>query len=111
MPRNQDRIFIGIYNAVLCIDPKDGSELWRSKVKNAGFVNVMWDGDMLLASSGGELFRIDPRDGTLMWQNKLKGLGMGVVTMASTRQPLSGTNVTPSEQARRNAASSAAAGA
>jgi outer membrane protein assembly factor BamB len=111
MARYQERLFIGIGNVVLALDPKDGSELWRTKLKSAGFVNVMWDGELLLAASGGEVFRIDPQHGAIIWQNKLKGLGMGIVTFASSRQPGNAGGVPGAEQSRRNAAAAGAASA
>ena len=110
MPRLEERLFIGIKNMVLCLDARDGSEIWRTKlgtgslVETGTFVNVFWDGEMLLASSSGEIFCLDPKTGALNWQNKLKGLGTGLVTFASTRLPSSSTIAASSEQLRRAAA-------
>lgn len=89
MARSEHKLFVGIKDVVVAVDPRDGSEIWRSKIAGAmdGFVNVMWDGEMLIAASAGEVYRLDPKTGAIMWHNKFKGLGLGVVTVASTRQP------------------------
>lgn len=88
MPRDQrHRLFVGIYNSVVALDTRDGSESWRTKLGGSSFVNVYWDGEELFASAKGEVFRIDPNGGAVLWRSPLKGLGTGAVTMASTRRP------------------------
>ena len=87
MPRIQHVLFVGIYNSVVALDPKDGSEVWRQKLGGMSFVNVYFDGEDLFAATKGELFCLDRKTGAVMWHNKLKGLGTGYVTMASTRMP------------------------
>jgi glucose dehydrogenase len=93
MPREpRQLLYIGVYNSVLAIDTRDGSEVWRAKLGGMSFVNVHWDGEDLFATTKGELFRLDPKSGAVVWHNKLKGLGHGVVTMVTTRQPSTGGN-------------------
>jgi outer membrane protein assembly factor BamB len=101
MRRNQHLLFVGIRDQVIALDPKDGSEMWRTKVAGGmgGFVNVMWDGETVIAASNGEVYRLDPRSGEIVWHNKLKGLGLGFVTLASTRQPAVSGNVTAAQAA------------
>lgn len=84
MPRKQVRppIYIGIYGTVLALDPSTGEERWRVKLKSAHFVSVVLVDDLLLASTGGELYSLDKKDGSILWHNKLKGLGHGLVTVA-----------------------------
>jgi len=91
MARIRDVLFVGIYNSVVALDPRDGSELWRSKLGGGTLLNVHWDGTDLFASTKGEVFRLDPRDGQVVWHNKLKGLGTGFVTLASNRAATSAT--------------------
>ncbi|MBC7791441.1 MAG: PQQ-binding-like beta-propeller repeat protein [Anaerolineae bacterium] len=110
MPRDiQELLFVGIKSEVVAIRRKDGSEVWRTKVKGSGFVNVLWDGEGLFAAGSGEVFRLNPTDGGIMWHNQMKGLGIGVVSMASLRAEQRSTSYqTTAEQMRREAASAAA---
>lgn len=88
MPRDPRHVlYIGIYNSVLALDTRDGSEVWRTKIGGMSFVNVLWDGEELYVSSKGECWRLDPKNGSILWHNKLKGLGHGIITMVTTRQP------------------------
>ena len=111
MPRNQKhQLFVGIHNSVVAMDPSDGSELWRSKL-GGGFVSVMWDGTQLFASAKGQVFCLDPRDGAILWNSPLKGLGMGLVTMTSSRVSGANSQSTMAEVQHRAAAASAGAAA
>jgi outer membrane protein assembly factor BamB len=86
MPRDpRHLLYIGVYNSVLALDTRDGTEVWRAKIGGMSFVNVLWDGEELYASSKGECFRLDPKTGDVLWHNRLKGLGHGVITMVTTR--------------------------
>ena len=88
MPRDpRHLLYLGLYNSVIALDTKDGSEVWRAKLGGMSFVNVHWDGEELYASTKGECFRLDPKTGAVVWHNKLKGLGHGIVTMVTTRAP------------------------
>jgi len=45
MPRDpRILVFVGIKNAVVALDEKTGYEIWRTEVRAAGFVYVVWDG-------------------------------------------------------------------
>jgi outer membrane protein assembly factor BamB len=89
MPRDlRTLIFVGIKNAVVAVDAHTGDEVWRAKLTGmASFVTVLWDGEFLVASADGEVFGLDWRDGTITWHNKMKGLGLGFVSLASSRAP------------------------
>ena len=111
MPREaRETVFVGIRNAVIALDRRDGSETWRAELPNHGFVTVLWDGEALLAASGGEVFRLDPATGERIWHNKMRGLGLGVVSLASTHAPAQSTRPyeTIAEQKRRESAAAAA---
>ena len=110
MPRDiQELVFVGIKDVVVAVRRRDGVEIWRTKLKGGGFVNVFWDGEGLFAAGGGEVFRVDPKDGSILWHNKMKGLGVGVVSLASLRAEQRSTAYeTTAEQMRREAASAAA---
>lgn len=106
----QDLLFVGIKNCVVALDPRDGAEVWRIKLKGSTFVSVLWDGDALYATSQGEVSRLDPNSGAVMWQNPLKGLGLGLVCLASSQRPVSSASYeTTAAQLQRQAAAAAAA--
>jgi len=113
MPRDpRILVFVGIKNAVVALDEKTGFEVWRTEVRAAGFVYVVWDGAALYAASGGEVWRVNPQTGELIWHNELKGLGRGLLSIASTRAPGPQSNlqaIAAYQAAEAAAAASAAA--
>jgi len=82
----RDAIYIGVQGTVLALDPSAGSELWRTPLKGNGFVNVVHQGRVIIATTRGEVFALDRATGHVIWNNKLKGLGMGFVTIAGAGQ-------------------------
>lgn len=72
-------LYIAVGGHAVCIDPRNGDEVWRTKLKGASFATIAIINGQLLAGASGELFCLDPRTGSILWHNKLKGLGMGVV--------------------------------
>ena len=102
MPRNpRHLLFVGIYHSVAALDTRNGEEVWRTKIGGMTFVNVLFDGVELFATTKGEAFRLDPQTGALVWQSKLPGLGRGTATLASTRAPTGGAGATAAESVRR----------
>ncbi|HEV7991920.1 MAG TPA: PQQ-binding-like beta-propeller repeat protein [Gemmatimonadaceae bacterium] len=113
MPRDlPSLLYVGIKNSVVALDIATGMELWRTKLKGHDFVNVLFDGVSLVASNAGELFGLDPTTGAVLWHNTMKGMGLGIVSLASSRVP-SGTSAGASGAtlARQQAAMDAAAAA
>ena len=104
--RGQGVVFIGIRGTVLALDSATGTELWRTPIKGADFVNVALVDGGLYASARGELFALDPETGFILWSNKLKGLGMGLVTIAGSSQAPPGAAELRRRQAQAAAASS-----
>ena len=102
-------LFVGIKDVVIALNPVDGGEVWRTKLKGGDFVTVLWDGENLFAANNGEVFRLDPASGGILWQNPMKGLRTGVVSLASSRTepPARSPYETIAQQKRREAASSA----
>jgi outer membrane protein assembly factor BamB len=102
----QGVIYIGIRGTVLSLDSATGTELWRTPIKGANFVNVaLVDGGLYAAASGE--FALNPATGHILWNNKLKGLGIGFVTIAGSSQ----MPPAAAEVRRRQAQAAAAAGA
>jgi outer membrane protein assembly factor BamB len=101
MPRDpQMLVYVGIRSSVVALDERSGVEVWRAKLKGSDFVTVLWDGQALFAANGGEVFRLDPQSGALIWRNELKGLGLGIVSLASSRTA-DGSTGTSTAQAKK----------
>lgn len=101
-------IFVGIKNSVIAVDARTGDEVWRAKLKGS-FVTVLWDGEFLVAATNGEVFGLDPRDGTIIWHNQMKGLGLGFVSLASSREPTTTSSPVVAAAAHHRAQQSSAA--
>ena len=102
MPRDpQNFIFVGVKNSVVALDDKTGTEMWRAKLRSSDFVSVLWDGEALIAANSGEVWRLDPRTGAMLWHNQLKGLGRGLISLASTRLPMSQSDADLLNEKRR----------
>jgi len=109
MPRDvRTIIYVGIKSSVVALDLKSGEEVWRTKLKGYDFVTVLWDGQALVAANAGEVFALDPESGAILWNNKLKGLGMGVVSLASSRVPTDPNATVPGAATTRQRAQAAA---
>jgi outer membrane protein assembly factor BamB len=106
-------IFVGIGSTVVALNDQTGDEAWRTKLRSADFASVLWDGAVLLAATGGEVYRLDPDTGETLWHNTLKGLGRGLISLASLRAPAGagGTTSAMSKKIRDEQAAAAAAAA
>lgn len=80
----QDLVFIGIRGHAMALDRATGTEVWRTALKGAEFVNVAVDGNDVFASARGQMFCLEASTGTLRWRNTLNGLGWGIVSIAGT---------------------------
>lgn len=105
----ENMLFVGIKNHIVALDSKDGSELWRTKLKISDFTTVLWDGAELYAANGGEAYRLDPESGAILWHNKMKGLGFGVVSFARAGAEKRTAYETVAAQKKREQAKSAGA--
>jgi outer membrane protein assembly factor BamB len=75
-------IYLGIKGSVIALDAATGQQAWVQKLKGSDFVNVGLVGDVVLATTHGEIFGIDAQSGAIRWHDPLKGYGWGLVTMA-----------------------------
>jgi hypothetical protein len=101
--------FVGIRGSVLALDINTGEQVWVARLRGANFVNVVLQGDLVLASCDGEIFCLEPFTGQVRWHNPLKGYGLGLATIATTESPGNGPGPLLDEKRRRDAQSSAAA--
>lgn len=81
-----DKLFLGINNHVVCVNKKDGAELWKTKLRSSTITNVYYEANSVFAYSGGHLYCLNAQDGEIIWENQLKGLGYGTCIIASEHQ-------------------------
>ena len=96
MARNA--IYIGVRGSVLALDPSTGAQLWQTELTGSGFVNIVLQGKLILATTKGEIFALDPASGATVWHNKLTGFGLGFVTIAGASQAPVGAAIDASQQ-------------
>ena len=78
-----NQLYLGMSGHVVCINKRDGSEVWRTKIKGGQLTNVVVDGELVFAYSGGHLFCLSAADGRVHWENPLRGLGYGHCILAA----------------------------
>jgi outer membrane protein assembly factor BamB len=106
MSRFSEVIFIGVKGTVVALDRATGAERWRTHLRGSDFVNVVLDGDVVLATTKGEIHCLDAASGGVRWVNKLAGFGFGMVSIGSASGQQS---LNAAEKHRRDAAAAAAA--
>jgi outer membrane protein assembly factor BamB len=97
-----DLVFIGIKGSVIALTRATGVQVWVRRLKGSDFVNLVLDGETILASCYGEIFCMDALTGKAMWHNPLKGFGLGLATIATKSNPVSGSTAVLSEKLRRD---------
>jgi outer membrane protein assembly factor BamB len=104
-----DLVFIGIKGSVVGLNRFTGQQVWATHLKGADFVNVVLQGEVVLASCCGEIFCLNPLTGQGLWHNPLKGFGRGLATIA-TEHTL-GSSLAPvlAEKRRRDEQAAASA--
>jgi outer membrane protein assembly factor BamB len=103
-------LYIGVRGTVLALDRRTGGEVWRAPLKGSDFVNLVKEGDQLLAATRGEIFCLDARTGALIWSNGLRGMGYGIVSIAGAPQPPAAALTAQMDEERRRSSSSASVG-
>jgi hypothetical protein len=103
----QDLIYVGLNGRVAALDRSTGEIVWewRSPKPGAGYVTLLVDGNLLIASVSGYTYGLDARTGDQLWFNELKGYGVGVASIAS----MGGSTSQVLQAAAANAAAAAAA--
>ena len=96
-------VYVGIKGTVLALDRRTGVAVWQTPLKGSQFVNVVFDGDCVLATARGEVYCLDPLTGQIRWNNPLTGMGWGLITIA-------GSSIVPmAEQQSQDAQAASAA--
>jgi outer membrane protein assembly factor BamB len=101
-------IFLGVKGSVIAVDTATGQPVWEAQLKGTDFVNVVLDGNNLLATTRGEIFCLDPQTGGIRWHNPLRGYGWGLVTIAGAGIAQN-TGVVTAEKQRQDQQRAAAA--
>ena len=100
------KLFVaGIRDVVICLDAKNGDEIWKvdfpnqtkSSVPSFGFVcSPLIDGEHLYVQAGGAFTKLRTKDGSIVWQVLKDGGGMSggafsspvIATIAGVRQAI-----------------------
>ena len=81
-----DVVYLGFNLRVLALDRLTGEIAWEWKSpKGSGFVSLLLDADLLIASVNGYTYGLNPTTGEQLWFNPLKGYGFGTPCLASMR--------------------------
>jgi putative pyrroloquinoline-quinone binding quinoprotein len=107
--KTSELVFIGIKGSVVALNRATGEQVWATRLKGLNFVNVVLQGEVVLASCDGEIFCLDPLTGTARWHNPLKGFGMGLATIATETNLGSGTATVLAEKLRHDEQAAASA--
>jgi outer membrane protein assembly factor BamB len=102
-------IFVGIKGSVVALNRANGQQIWATRLKGGDFVNVVLDGNVVLATTAGEIFCLDPMTGEGFWHNPLKGFGRDLATIATQANPGPQNLAALSEKRRQQQAAAAAA--
>ncbi len=87
-----DLVFVGIRGSVVALNRHTGEQVWATRLKGWDFVNVVLEGNRILASSYGEIFCLDALTGKGRWHNPLKGYGRGLAAIVTSENPASGNS-------------------
>lgn len=87
LPSPTGIIFGGIRGRVVAFDRTSGNVVWSTHLNGGDFVNLVFAGRDLYASTQGELFCVDAGTGQIRWHNRLKGYGRGLMTIATSETP------------------------
>ncbi len=81
----QDLIFVGLNARVAALDRSTGEIIWewRAPKPPTGYVTLLVDRDLLIASVSGYTYGLDAKTGEQLWFNELKGYGVGVTSIAT----------------------------
>jgi outer membrane protein assembly factor BamB len=91
-------VFVGINGNVIRLDGATGDGQWLAELTGSGFVNVLLDGDRVIATTNGEVFCLDAATGKRIWHNGLSGQGFGLAGIAI---PNAATNAAPLAEKQR----------
>ena len=107
--KTSDLVFTGIKGSVVALNRATGQQVWAKRLKGYDFVNVVLDGERMLAACCGEIFCLDPLTGDVLWHNPLKGFGTGLATITTEAGAGSELTAVLAEKQRRDQAAASTA--
>jgi outer membrane protein assembly factor BamB len=84
-----DTLFVGLKGHVIALNKRDGSQLWKTKLRHGllvggdSFVTVLAERERIYAHTQGRLFCLDAGTGEVLWSNELAGLGYDISMLAA----------------------------
>lgn len=78
-------IFVGLNGYVVALDRNTGEIVWYNDQMKSGYVTLLLDGDLLIASTNGYIYCLDPRRGKILWHNPMTGYGTAPTSLISVR--------------------------
>ena len=106
--KTSDLLFIGIKGSVVALHRDSGQQIWSIHLEGSDFVNVLVEGDVVVATTSGEVFQLDALSGNSLWHNPLKGFGLGLASIATAGSPAGNNALAMSEKRRRDEQAAAA---
>jgi outer membrane protein assembly factor BamB len=85
MPSIDQLVFVGLNGWVAALNRESGEVVWYSSELNSGDTTLLLDGDRLIASTNGYIYRLDPLSGRILWKNPMTGYGTGITHLVSVR--------------------------
>jgi outer membrane protein assembly factor BamB len=103
-----DLVFVGFNSKIAALHRESGKLAWKwTSPAGTGYVALLLDGDLLLASVEGYTYAIEAATGTQLWANPLKGFGTGIACLAT----MNGSSVSVSGAAAQKALAARRGGA
>ena len=79
-------VFVALNGYALALDRDTGQiVVWSNNEMTGGYSTLLLDGDCLIASTHGYIYRLDALTGEIIWHNPLKGYPSGVASLLSAR--------------------------
>lgn len=81
-------LFIGLGKRVIALEKSTGREVWEWNCPRTygHAVTMLVEEEQIFVSANGYIFCLNARTGRQMWENPLKGKGLGIASLATTRQ-------------------------
>jgi outer membrane protein assembly factor BamB len=86
-------VYLGVNGNVFALDRATGEAVWcthlveNTLAVDADEVNILIDGDLLIAATAGVAFGMDAATGTPRWRNELPKQGQGWISIAIINGP------------------------
>jgi outer membrane protein assembly factor BamB len=110
--KTSDLIFVGIKGTAIALERTTGKQVWATHLKGSNFVNVLLQGEQVLATTSGEVFCLNALNGDPLWNNPLTGFGLGLATISTAfASPNASASVLAEEMNRQERQHASAAGA